>query len=138
MSNVVGLNRRFDYSLQILLSAARPSCRVQIAMPLESSIGSRLLCGALGIMAFVLGVTDAKAQDAEPRAYSNTPVGLNFLIAGYVYAEGKMAFDPNLSIADAKFVSSTGLLAYVRSFDFAGQSSSTSSCRARRSPLGAL
>ena len=73
-------------------------------------------------MAFVLGVTDAKAQDAEPRSYSNTPVGLNFLIAGYVYAEGKMAFDPNLSIADAKFHSSTGLLAYVRSFDFAGQS----------------
>ena len=91
-------------------------------MPLESSIGSRFRRGALGIMAFVLGVTDTKAQDAEPRSYSNTPVGLNFLIAGYVYAEGKMAFDPNLSIADAKFHSSTGLLAYVRSFDFAGQS----------------
>jgi hypothetical protein len=30
--------------------------------------------------------------------------------------------DPNLSIADTKFHSSTGLLAYVRSFDFAGQS----------------
>jgi hypothetical protein len=69
-------------------------------MPLESSIGSRFLSGALGIMAFALGVTDTKAQDAEPRSYSNTPVGLNFLIAGYVYADGKMAFDPNLSIAD--------------------------------------
>jgi len=46
----------------------------------------------------------------------------HFLIAGYVYAQGKMAFDPNLSIADAKFHSNTGLLAYVRSFDFAGQS----------------
>ena len=56
------------------------------------------------------------------RSYSNTPVGLNFLIAGYVYAQGKLAFDPNLSIADAKFHSNTGLMAYVRSFDFAGQS----------------
>ena len=93
-----------------------------IAMPHEASIRSRFLCGALGIMAFVFGVTDTKAQDAEPRSYSNTPIGLNFLIAGYVYAEGKMAFDPNLSIADAKFHSNTGLLAYVRSFDFAGQS----------------
>ena len=91
-------------------------------MPHVSSIRSQFLCGALGIMAFVFGVTDTKAQDAEPRSYSNTPVGLNFLIAGYLYSEGKMAFDPNLSIADAKFQSNIGLLAYVRSFDFAGQS----------------
>jgi hypothetical protein len=47
---------------------------------------------------------------------------LNFLIAGYFYSEGKMAFDPTLSIADAAFHSNTGLLAYVRSFAFAGQS----------------
>jgi len=80
------------------------------------------LCGSLGIIALVVGSADVKAQEAEPRSYSNTPIGLNFLIAGYVYAQGKLAFDPNLSIADAKFHSSTGLLAYVRSFDFAGQS----------------
>jgi hypothetical protein len=77
---------------------------------------------SLGPIALVVGVADVKAQEAEPRSYSNTPVGLNFLIAGYVYAQGKLAFDPNLSIADAKFHSNTGLLAYVRSFDFAGQS----------------
>ena len=70
----------------------------------------------------MLGVANAKAQEAEPRSYSNTPIGVNFLIAGTVYSEGKIAFDPNLSIADAKFHSSTEVLAYVRSFDFAGQS----------------
>jgi hypothetical protein len=64
----------------------------------------------------------SEPKEAEPRSYSNTPVGLNFLIAGYVYAQGKLAFDPNLSIADANFHSNTGVLAYVRSFDFAGQS----------------
>ena len=83
---------------------------------------SLLLCGSLAIAALLVGRADVKAQEAEPRSYSNTPVGLNFLIAGYVYAQGKMAFDPNLSIADAKFHSNTGVLAYVRSFDFAGQS----------------
>ena len=56
----------------------------------------------------------ANAQEAEPRSYSNTPVGLNFLIAGYLYTQGKIAFDPELSIADAKFHSHTGALAYVR------------------------
>ena len=80
------------------------------------------LCVALAIIASVLGIANAKAQEAEPRSYSNTPVGLNFLIAGYVYAEGKMAFDPDLAIADAKFHSNTGVLAYVRSFDLGGQS----------------
>src|SRR6476661_59080 len=79
------------------------------------------LCGALATIA-LFGVTVAKAQDAEPRSYSNTPVGLNFLIAGALYSKGKLAFDPDLSLADANFHSKTGLLAYVRSFDFAGQS----------------
>jgi hypothetical protein len=77
--------------------------------------------GALCTIA-LLGTTVARAQDAEPRSYSNTPVGLNFLIAGALYSQGKLAFDPDLSVADANFHSKTGLLAYIRSFDFAGQS----------------
>jgi hypothetical protein len=81
----------------------------------------RLLCGAIGTMAW-LGTSVAKAQDAEPRTYSNTPLGLNFLIAGALYSQGKLAFDPDLSVADASFHSKTGLLAYIRPFDFAGQS----------------
>jgi hypothetical protein len=67
-------------------------------------------------------VASAKTQDAEPRAYSNTPVGLNFLIGGFVYSEGKMAFDPSLSIADTQFHTYTGVLAYVRSLDVWGKS----------------
>jgi Putative MetA-pathway of phenol degradation len=79
------------------------------------------LCGVLATIAW-LGTTVAIAQDAEPRSYSNTPVGLNFLIAGALYSQGKLAFDPDLSVADANFHSNTALLAYARSFDFAGQS----------------
>ena len=80
------------------------------------------LCVAFGIIATGLMVANAKAQEAEPRSYTNTPVGLNFLIAGYVYSEGKTAFDPDLAIADANFHSNTEVLAYVRSFDIGGQS----------------
>ena len=79
------------------------------------------LCGTFATIA-LLGATVAKGQDAEPRSYSNTPIGLNFLIAGALYSQGKLAFDPDLSVANANFHSKTGLLAYVRSFDFAGQS----------------
>ena len=36
----------------------------------------------------------ACAQDIEPRAYSNAPIGVNFLIAGYAYTRGGVAFGP--------------------------------------------
>jgi hypothetical protein len=86
-------------------------------------VRNRFGCCAIGFIAVTnMLATTAKAQDAEPRLYSNTPVGLNFLIAGYVYAQGKMAFDPELGIADADFHQNTGAVAYVRSFDFFGQS----------------
>ena len=75
-----------------------------------------------GIIATVLMGENTKAQDAEPRSYSNSPVGLNFLIAGYAYSQGKMAFDPDLSIADAQFHTHTEALAYVRSLDVFGKS----------------
>ncbi|MGA8920062.1 MAG: transporter, partial [Pseudolabrys sp.] len=77
---------------------------------------------ASAIIATVLVVANGKAQDAEPRSYTNTPVGINFLIAGYLYSEGKIAFDPSSSIADAQFRSQTGVLAYVRSLDVWGKS----------------
>jgi hypothetical protein len=41
---------------------------------------------------------------------------------GYLYTQGKIAFDPELSIADAKFHSHTEALAYVRSLDVFGKS----------------
>ena len=80
------------------------------------------LCAAFGIITIVLTVANAKAQDAEPRSFANTPVGLNFLIGGYLYSEGKIAFDPSSSVTDAQFHSHTGVLAYVRSLDVGGKS----------------
>lgn len=80
------------------------------------------LRAAFLIIATMLMVANAKAQDAEPRSYTNTPVGLNFLIAGYVYSQGKMAFDPSSSITNAQFHTDTGALAYVRSLDVGGKS----------------
>lgn len=64
----------------------------------------------------------SRAQELEPRSYSNAPVGLNFLIAGYSYAEGKVAFDPSLPVADAQFHTNTGVVAYARSLNAWGKS----------------
>ena len=99
------------------------SCQGRRQQPARSCRqGSALLCVVFGIIATVLMGANTKAQDAEPRSYSNSPVGLNFLIAGYAYSQGKMAFDPNLSIADAQFHTHTEALAYVRSLDVFGKS----------------
>jgi len=64
-------------------------------------------------------VSDA---DIEPRSYSNIPIGLNFLLAGYIYQSGNIAFAPTIPIANAKLETSSAFLAYVRSLDVWGKS----------------
>jgi hypothetical protein len=74
------------------------------------------------VVTLVVAASHAPAQDLEPRAYANTPVGLNFLIAGYSYTTGDVATDPALPIKDANLTLHTGWLAYARSLDFWGRS----------------
>lgn len=72
--------------------------------------------------AFIAGVSTVYAQDIEPRAYSNAPVGVNFLIAGYVYTEGGLSFDPSLPISNPQLNTNNAVLAYARSLNFGGKS----------------
>lgn len=88
----------------------------------EMPSGRLSLWVSLIVSAAALMAASAKAQDAEPRGYSNAPVGLNFLFAGYVYSEGKIAFDPTLPISDARFHTHTEAWAYVRFLDIWGKS----------------
>ena len=74
-------------------------------------------CVVFGLIASVSVVANANAQEAEPRSYTNTPVGLNFLIAGYGYSQGILAFDPTLSIADAPFHAHTEAVAVTARVD---------------------
>ncbi len=78
-------------------------------------------------LAFVLALAAtalrAFAQDMEPRAYVNTPVGMNFAIAGYAYSEGGVVTDPSVPLEDANIQVHTAVLAYVRSFGLFGKSS---------------
>jgi len=58
----------------------------------------------------------------EPRAYSNAPIGLNFLIGGYVYTRGGVAFDSSLPITNPQVTTNSAVLAYGRVLDLWGQS----------------
>ncbi len=62
------------------------------------------------------------AQTLEPRAYSNAPVGMNFLLVGYQNSKGALLFDPAVPVTDANAKIDMGLLAYVRTLDVAGKS----------------
>src|SRR5712671_4519613 len=80
-------------------------------------------CGAvLVVLALVAAGSGASAQDLEPRAYVNTPVGLNFLLAGYGYAAGGVATDPALPLQNARLHVHSTILAYARALDVWGTS----------------
>ena len=72
-------------------------------------------------VALIAVVSAARAQDIEPRAYSNAPVGVNFLIAGYAYTRGGLVFD-TLPITDANLNTSNAVLGYARVVDLWGKS----------------
>jgi hypothetical protein len=74
------------------------------------------------LLVMLLFCSSVQAQDAEPRAYSNAPVGMNFLIAAYAYSEGGVSFDPSVPLTKAKIETDMALLAYARVLEIAGQS----------------
>lgn len=76
---------------------------------------------AVAGLAVVLSTSAAAAQDLEPRAYSNVPVGMNFLILAYAYSHGDVAFDQSVPIEDAELTINAVALGYARSIDVWGR-----------------
>jgi len=62
------------------------------------------------------------AQSLEPRLYSNAPIGLNFLVAGYSYSSGALPNIPELGLRDPNLKVDTTFLAYAHVFQAFGQS----------------
>jgi hypothetical protein len=75
------------------------------------------------LCALAMGLaTGARAQNMEPLSYTNSPIGLNFLIAGYSYQTGNVLVDPSLPVKNVKATVDDVFLAYSRIIDFWGQS----------------
>ena len=65
--------------------------------------GPRLGGAAIIAAASLLcGVGSANAQDLEPRAYSASPIGTNFLASGFTNTNGTVSLDPSLPITGVK------------------------------------
>jgi hypothetical protein len=81
----------------------------------------RLLASAVLVtLAYLAAPSTARAQDIEPRQWSNTPVGVNFLISGYAYTQGGLAFAPSLPISNPHLQTDNGVLGFARSLDLWG------------------
>ena len=79
--------------------------------------------GTLVLLAVVASAMSCEAQDLEPRAYSNAPVGLNFLILGYAFSHGNVTVDAAAPIEDAKLNTHAAVLGYAHVFSLWGNSS---------------
>lgn len=62
------------------------------------------------------------AQDLEPRAYTNIPRGVNFIVAGYSHMAGGVLFDPAVPLENANIKVNGLIPAYARSLNIGGLS----------------
>jgi hypothetical protein len=66
------------------------------------------------------GAAPMAAQELEPRALVNAPVGANFLIASAGYLRGNVLLDPSLPITDGRGDVGTLVVGYLRAIGLAG------------------
>jgi hypothetical protein len=79
--------------------------------------------GLAVLLVFLVGVArPLHGQELEPRAYSVSPVGLNFALASYSYPSGDVELDPSAQIDDVNVHLQVLTLGYFRSLDFFGRS----------------
>lgn len=81
--------------------------------------------GTLAAMLLMLAAGRlAPAQELEPRAYSPSPVGTNFVVASYQYTSGDVVFDPSLPFKNIEAEVNSAVLAYGRTVGWLGRSTS--------------
>ncbi len=63
----------------------------------------------------------AVAQDLEPRSYSASPIGANFVVAGGGHSSGDVLFDPTLPVTDAHATVIAPVIGGGTTFNFFGR-----------------
>ncbi len=76
----------------------------------------------VALFTLTLSSRDAAAQDLEPRAFANTPIGLNFLVGGYSYTTGGVAVDATVPLTNADVKVNSANLAYAHTLALFGNS----------------
>ena len=83
---------------------------------------NRAVPAAFAALLLLVLAPATRAQDIEPRAYSNAPIGVNFFIAGVAATRGGLSFDPALPIESPSLKTGSAVLGYARVVELWGQS----------------
>lgn len=67
------------------------------------------------LLVLLVVLSPANGQELEPRAYSNIPIGINFIAVGYAYTEGGVVLDPSVPLDNAHIETHGALFAFARS-----------------------
>jgi hypothetical protein len=78
------------------------------------------IISALAASLLVVIAVSAQAQQLEPRAYSNAPIGVNFISLGYAWSNGNVLLDPALPIENLDADIHVGMFQLSHSFSIAG------------------
>jgi hypothetical protein len=115
---------RSSYECLSLLSCCRIAHRRAARRLMAQNFLSRAAVLGLAAVGGASGICRAHAQDLEPRAYSASPIGTNFLVSGLSRTSGRVSLDPSLPITGVKATIDTYTLGYNRTFDLAGYTAS--------------
>lgn len=75
------------------------------------------------LLVLAFGSVQLKAQDLEPRSYTNIPIGMHFMALGYLHSEGALSPSPSVPLKDAHLKLDAAVIGYASSFAIAGSSS---------------
>ena len=73
------------------------------------------------LLLLTVGAATLPAQQLEPRAYSPSPIGTNFLGMSYLYSKGDVIFDPSVPIDNVDAQVNTVAPYYGRTFGLFGR-----------------
>ena len=99
----------------VCVAFTRPMLRVCREMIVRSGM-------VPAVIALLFAATPTPAGEIEPRSYVNTPVGINFLLAGFAHSDGGLSTEGSSPIKDAQLTLNTGIWAYARTLDVWGKS----------------
>ena len=77
-----------------------------------------------GVLCCAWYLAPVEAQELEPRAYSPSPVGVNFLLLSGVRSTGEVLTDPSAPVQDVDAKLNLGITGYGRTFGILGHQAS--------------
>ena len=81
-----------------------------------------IVCVGVSLLALATGAASVQGQELEPRAYSVSPTGVNFVVVTYGRSTGDIAFDPSLPFEDVTATINSMGIGYLRSLNVLGRS----------------